>query len=61
MLDKNVILIGYSGHGFVVAETVLENGLRIIGYSDKKKSDMDPYNISYLGFEKNGDFIGWQK
>lgn len=61
MLDREAILIGYSGHAFVVAETALENGLEIIGYSDKEKSDSDPYNLSYLGFEKNDDFIGWQK
>lgn len=60
MLYKKVILIGYSGHAFVVAETALENGLKIIGYSDKEKSNSDPYNLSYLGFEKNDDFIGWQ-
>jgi sugar O-acyltransferase (sialic acid O-acetyltransferase NeuD family) len=59
--DKKVILIGYSGHAFVVAETALEKGLKIIGYSDKEKSDSDPYNLSYLGFEKDGDFIGWQE
>lgn len=61
MLDKKVILIGYSGHAYVVAETALENGFEIIGYSDKEKSGADPYNLSYLGFEKNDDFIGWQK
>ncbi|MFV5694897.1 acetyltransferase [Flavobacterium sp. LB3P122] len=61
MLDRKVILIGYSGHAFVVAETALENGLEIIGYSDKKESNSDPYNLSYLGFENNDDFIGWQK
>lgn len=61
MSDRKVILIGYSGHSFVVAETALENGFDIIGYSDKEKSDSDPYNLSYLGFEKNDDFIGWYK
>ncbi len=61
MFDKKVILIGYSGHAFVVVETALENGLEIIGYSDKEKTDSDPYNLSYLGFEKDDYFIGWQK
>ena len=61
MLDKEVILIGYSGHAYVVVETALENDFDVIGYSDKEKSDSDPYNLSYLGFEKNDDFIGWQK
>ncbi|NCP84860.1 MAG: acetyltransferase [Bacteroidetes bacterium] len=61
MSDRKVILIGYSGHAYVVAETALENGLEIIGYSDKEKVNSDPYNLSYLGIEKNDDFIGWQK
>ena len=61
MSDKKVILIGYSGHAYVVAETALENGLEIIGYSDKEKLCLDPYSLSYLGFEKDDDFIGWQK
>lgn len=61
MSDRKVILIGYSGHAYVVAETALENGLEIIGYTDKEKADSNPYNLSYLGIEKNDDFIGWQR
>jgi sugar O-acyltransferase (sialic acid O-acetyltransferase NeuD family) len=61
VLDRKVILIGYSGHAYVVAETCLENGFDVIGYSDKDKSDFNPYDLPYLGFEKNDDFIGWQK
>jgi len=61
VFDKKVILIGYSGHAFVVVETALENGFDVIGYSDKEESDSDPYNLSYLGFEKNDDFTGWKK
>ncbi|MHB1196525.1 MAG: acetyltransferase [Lutibacter sp.] len=61
MSDRKVILVGYSGHGYVIAETALENGLEIIGYTDKEKVESDPYNLSYLGIEKNDDFIGWQK
>jgi sugar O-acyltransferase (sialic acid O-acetyltransferase NeuD family) len=59
--DKSVILIGYSGHAYVVAETVLENGFEIIGYSDKEEAGSDPYNLVYLGFERENDFIGWLK
>lgn len=61
MLDRKVILIGYSGHAYVVAETSLENGFDVIGYSDKEKSDSNPYDLPYLGFEKDDDFIGWHK
>lgn len=61
MLDKNVILIGYSGHAYVVADTILDNGLEIIGYSEKEKSRSNPFNLKYLGFEGESDFIGWLK
>lgn len=61
MLDKEVILIGYSGHAYVVAETVLENGFKITGYTDKEAVQQDPFHLPYLGFEKKDDFIGWQK
>ena len=46
MSDKKVILIGYSGHAFVVAETVIENGLKIIGYSEKEKLYSDPFDLA---------------
>ncbi|GGF08063.1 acetyltransferase [Flavobacterium limi] len=59
MSDSEVILVGYSGHAFVVAETVLENGFSIVGYSDKEESNSNPYNLTYLGFENESDFIGW--
>jgi acetyltransferase EpsM len=61
VLDKEVILIGYSGHAYVVAETVLENGFKINGYTDKEAVQQDPFHLPYLGFEKKDDFIGWQK
>lgn len=61
MYDKKVILIGYSGHAFVVAETTLENGFDVVGYSDREKSISDPYNFPYLGFEKEDNFVGWKQ
>ena len=61
MLDREVILIGYSGHAFVVAETALENGVNLIGYSEKNISYTNPFDLAYLGFEKDTDFIGWSK
>ena len=61
MLDSEVILIGYSGHAFVVAETAIENGVNLIGYTEKKLSENNPIDLVYLGFEKEDDFIGWNK
>ena len=61
MLDKNSILIGYSGHALVIAEAAIENGISIIGYSDKEATILNPFKLEYLGFEKDQDFIGWEK
>lgn len=61
MSDKSLILIGYSGHAYVVIDTALENNFDVIGYTDKEQTNLNPYNLSYLGFEKDKDFIGWLK
>lgn len=60
MSANKSILIGYSGHGYVVAEAALELGINIMGYSDKDELKKNPFNIEYLGFEGIEDFIGWQ-
>jgi sugar O-acyltransferase (sialic acid O-acetyltransferase NeuD family) len=59
--DKEVILVGYSGHAYVVADAILDLGLNIVGYSDKEETNLNPYNLIYLGFEADADFIGWSK
>lgn len=57
--EKQAIIIGYSGHAFVVIETALEIGFEIIGYADREKASFDPFNLPYLGFEKGDDFEWW--
>lgn len=59
MSANKCILIGYSGHGYVVAEAALESGINIMGYSDKDELQKNPFDIEYLGFENSEDFIGW--
>lgn len=58
-MSDNSILVGYSGHGYVVAETALENGICLIGYSEKFIVDNNPLDLDYLGFEMDDDFSGW--
>ena len=57
--DKKIILVGYSGHGLVVADTALENNLNVIGYTEKSINEANPYMFKYLGNELNPDFKGW--
>lgn len=60
MLGSNIILIGYSGHGKVVADAAIEIGLNILGYSDKKIIENNSFNLKYLGCEADETFIGWE-
>ncbi len=53
---QKVALIGYSGHAFVVADTLLQCGYELIGYFEKKPTKSNPFNIPWLGFEKDSDF-----
>lgn len=59
MLDKKSILIGYSGHALVVAETAIDNNLNIIGYTDNNKVTFNPFELEYLGLENDENFLLW--
>jgi len=61
VLDKDVILIGYSGHSYVILDTAIENNFKIIGYTEKTEQEKNPYQLSYLGSEDDSDFVGWEK
>ncbi len=59
MSDKKIILVGYSGHGLVVADTAFENNLNVIGYTEKSINEVNPFKLEYLGDESSLDFKGW--
>ena len=61
MLDNKSILIGYSGHAYVVAESYLSKGGTINYYADLKEAHKNPFNLEYLGFESDPNFKGWGK
>lgn len=44
-------ILGYSGHAYVVIDAINSSNKKIMGYFDKSESQLNPYNISYLGFE----------
>lgn len=54
---KEVILIGYSGHGFVAADIFLCNAYKIIGYCDNEKKEYNPFSLPYAGSEKDEKVI----
>lgn len=57
VLDKKIILIGYSGHAYVVADIAIENQYDIIGYTEKSRVQNNPFNLIYAGYEGEIDFF----
>lgn len=53
--SKKVYIFGYSGHAYVVIESLIDSGYVIGGYFDFKEASKDPYKLSYLGFERDID------
>jgi len=50
-MSKEVIIVGYSGHAFVVIDALLSSGYLVKGYCETEKKTVNPYNIEYLGSE----------
>ncbi|WP_396170196.1 acetyltransferase [Flavobacterium sp.] len=57
MLDKKIILIGYSGHAYVVADTAIENQYNLIGFTENSIVKKNPFNLIFLGNENENDFF----
>jgi sugar O-acyltransferase (sialic acid O-acetyltransferase NeuD family) len=53
LLPQKLALIGYSGHSFVCADIALTLGMRLVGYFDTNKKDYNPFDLEYLGSEKD--------
>lgn len=57
--NQNNLIVGYSGHGYVVADAFLEsNSLRY--YTEKSEVAFNPYNLEFLGDESDENFAGWE-
>lgn len=51
MTDKNIILIGYSGHAFVVYGILTAAGKKVTGYCDREEKTNNPFGLTYFGGE----------
>lgn len=59
MSDKKIILVGYSGHGLVLADTAFENNFNVIGYTEKSINNVNLFKLEYLGNESSPNFELW--
>jgi sugar O-acyltransferase (sialic acid O-acetyltransferase NeuD family) len=48
-----IVLIGYSGHAYVVADILLMQECGLLGYMENENKQYNPYNLDYLGSENN--------
>lgn len=55
---KEAIIIGYSGHSFVVLDILIANNFIIKGYCEQFEKNHNPYNLQYLGGEENLKNVG---
>lgn len=54
---ENVIIIGYSGHAYVVIDILKQQGCKIEGYLDRSIKSVNPFDLKYLGDENLDEAI----
>lgn len=52
-MNKKVVIAGYSGHAYVVIEALIANQYNVIGYVDIAETVQNPFQLQFLGTEKN--------
>ena len=46
-MSKNAVILGYSGHAYVVLEILISNQYDIIGYYDNEPKEKNPFKLNY--------------
>ena len=46
-------IVGYSGHSYVVLDSLKGTNYNCVGYYDQEKKQNNPYELSFLGHENN--------
>ncbi|MDO8993026.1 NeuD/PglB/VioB family sugar acetyltransferase [Daejeonella sp.] len=62
MPDRKIaVIIGYSGHAFVLADAAIKSGINLKYYSETTRKNNNPFQLEYLGFDGNSNFPGYGK
>jgi acetyltransferase EpsM len=59
VLDNKSVIIGYSGHAYVVGDSYFSKGNNIDYYTNLIEVKTNPFNLKYLGCETDLNFKGW--
>ena len=55
MINKKIVIIGYSGHSYGCIEVAIKQQYSIVGYHDILEKVNNPYHLNFLGHEDNVD------
>lgn len=56
--NKDIAIIGYSGHSFVVLDTANEAGIVISHYCEREEKAYNPFQLKYLG-DESSEYFDW--
>lgn len=56
-MKEEAVIIGYSGHAYVIADMLLKRKYNIIGYCEKAIRPINPFDLTYLGDEAETEVI----
>lgn len=59
MSNSETVVIGYSGHGWVLSEAAICSGFSLRYYIDLKQAVRNPYNLIYLAPDIDENFQDW--
>ena len=54
--EKEIVIIGYSGHSIEIINTIINLGYKIKGYTELSEKKSNPHGLKYLGDENKGNF-----
>lgn len=54
---KKDVIIGYSGHAFVVLDILKSCNINVLAYCEHIEKQQNPYNLVYWGYEKNSEVL----
>ncbi len=55
-MTNDFIIIGYSGHSYVICDICHKNGANVLGYCDNVEKEFNPFELKYLGSEMDFQF-----
>jgi sugar O-acyltransferase (sialic acid O-acetyltransferase NeuD family) len=55
--NAQVVILGYSGHSFVVCDVFISQNRDILGYCEEKEKKVNPYHLKFLGSENSENVL----